>query len=123
MSPGQFGPMSVVVVFSRTDAIETSHIDQNGLPFEVETVAPLRVRDKEGNTYAAGGHIERLADRFILAFFSGSVGLVSVLLLALPTRAITVGGTNVNQAIGYAGLAAATLLGLRALAAIGRHRN
>jgi len=46
-----------------------------------------------------------------------------VLLLALPARAITLNGTNINQAIGYAGLTAATLLGLRVVAAIGRHRK
>jgi ubiquinone biosynthesis protein len=68
-------------------------------------------------------HLERLTDRFILAFFSASIGLVSVLLLALPARTITFGGTNISQAIGYAGLTAATLLGLRVLAAIGRHRK
>jgi ubiquinone biosynthesis protein len=68
-------------------------------------------------------HIERLTDRFILAFFSASVGLVSALLLALPAQAITLSGTNISQAIGYAGLTAATLLGLRVLAAIGRHRK
>jgi len=68
-------------------------------------------------------HLERLTDRFILAFVSASIGLVSVLLLTLPAQAITVNGTNVNQAIGYAGLTAATLLGLRVLAAIGRHRK
>lgn len=59
----------------------------------------------------------------MLAFFSASIGLVSVLLLALPAHAITLNGTNVNQAIGYAGLTAATLLGLRVVAAIGRHRK
>jgi len=68
-------------------------------------------------------HLERLTDRFILAFVSASIGLVSVLLLTLPAQAITANGTNVNQAIGYAGLTAATLLGLRVLAAIGRHRK
>jgi ubiquinone biosynthesis protein len=68
-------------------------------------------------------HLDRLTDRFILAFFSASVGLVSVLLLALPAQAITPGGTSISQAIGYAGLTAATLLGLRVLAAIGRHRK
>jgi len=68
-------------------------------------------------------HVERLTDRFILAFISASIGLVSALLLALPARAITLNGTNVSQAIGYAGLTAATLLGLRVLAAIGRHRK
>jgi ubiquinone biosynthesis protein len=68
-------------------------------------------------------HLDRLTDRFILAFFSASIGLVSVLLLALPAQAITPGGTSISQAIGYAGLTAATLLGLRVLAAIGRHRK
>jgi ubiquinone biosynthesis protein len=68
-------------------------------------------------------HVERLTDRLVLAFISASIGLVSVLLLALPTRAITLNGTDVNQAIGYAGLTAATLLGLRVVAAIGRHRK
>jgi hypothetical protein len=66
-------------------------------------------------------HIERLTDQFILAFISASIGLVSVLLLALPARAITLNGANISQAIGYAGLTVATLLGLRVLAAIGRH--
>jgi ubiquinone biosynthesis protein len=80
----------------------------------------LRVRLFADHRDAA--HAERLTDRFILAFFSASVGLVSVLLLALPARAITVNGTNVNQAIGYAGLTAATLLGLRVVAAIGRRK-
>jgi ubiquinone biosynthesis protein len=68
-------------------------------------------------------HIERLTDQFILAFISASIGLVSVLLLALPARAITLNGTNISQVIGYAGLTVATLLGLRVLAAIGRHRK
>jgi ubiquinone biosynthesis protein len=68
-------------------------------------------------------HIERLTDRLILAFFSASVGLVSVLLLALPAQAITIHGTGLGQVIGYAGLTAATLLGLRVVAAIGRHRK
>jgi ubiquinone biosynthesis protein len=68
-------------------------------------------------------YVERLTDRFILAFISASIGLVSVLLLALPAHAISLNGTNISQAIGYAGLTAATLLGLRVLAAIGRHRQ
>jgi ubiquinone biosynthesis protein len=68
-------------------------------------------------------HLERLTDRFILAFFSASVGLVSVLLLALPAKTITIHGTGLSQLIGYAGLTAATLLGLRVVATIGRHRK
>jgi ubiquinone biosynthesis protein len=68
-------------------------------------------------------HVERLTDRLILAFFSASVGLVSVLLLAVPGKTITIHGTDIGQVIGYAGLTAATLLGLRVVAAIGRHRK
>lgn len=68
-------------------------------------------------------HIERLTDRMILAFFSASVGLVSVLLLAVPAKAANLDGTNIDQVLGYAGLAAATLLGLRVVAAVGRHRK
>src|SRR5262249_17785927 len=66
---------------------------------------------------------ERLPDRSILASASASIGLVSVLLPPLPAQAIPVNGTNANQAIGSAGLPAATLLGLRVLAAIGGHRK
>jgi hypothetical protein len=64
-------------------------------------------------------HLARLADRLVLAFFSASVGLVSVLLLALPASSIRIGGTRLDQIIGYAGLTAATILGLRVLAAGG----
>ena len=32
-------------------------------------------------------------------------------------------GTSIDQVLGYAGLAAATLLGLRVVAAVGRHRK
>src|SRR5262249_22015342 len=42
-------------------------------------------------------HIERLSDRFILAFFSASVGLVAVLLVALPAKTITIHGADVGQ--------------------------
>jgi ubiquinone biosynthesis protein len=68
-------------------------------------------------------HVERLTDRLILAFFSASVGLVSVLLLAVPVKTIIIHGADAGQVIGYAGLTAATLLGLRVVAAIGRHRK
>lgn len=66
-------------------------------------------------------HVERLTDRLLLAFFSASVGLVSVLLLALPANMIKIDGVRMNQVFGYAGLTAATILGLRVIAAVGRH--
>ena len=65
-------------------------------------------------------HVERLANRLVLALVSASVGLVSALLLTLSPSTITVDGTPLNEVIGYAGLTAATILGLRVLAAIGR---
>jgi ubiquinone biosynthesis protein len=69
-------------------------------------------------------HIDQLANRFILALISGSVGVVSALLVTFTgNNAIAVGHTPLNQVIGYAGLTAATLLGLRVVAAIGRDRR
>lgn len=68
-------------------------------------------------------HVERLTERIILAFFSASVGLVSVLLLALPGKQATADGANIDQVLGYAGLTAATLLGLRVVATVGRRRK
>jgi ubiquinone biosynthesis protein len=64
-------------------------------------------------------HVERLTDRVLLAFFSASVGLVSVLMLGLPASSSNIDGTQLNQVLGYAGLTAATVLGLRVLAAVG----
>jgi ubiquinone biosynthesis protein len=65
-------------------------------------------------------HIDRLTNRLVLAFVSASVGLVSVLLLTVSTHSITIDRTPLNEVIGYAGLTAATILGLRVLAAVGR---
>lgn len=64
--------------------------------------------------------VDRLLDRLLLAFFSASVGLVSVLLLELPTTLLSIDGARMNQVLGFAGLTAATLLGLRVLASMGR---
>ncbi len=65
-------------------------------------------------------HVDRVIDRALLAFFSGSIGLISVLLLALASAAPRVDGAPLNQVLGYAGLTAATVLGLRVLATINR---
>jgi ubiquinone biosynthesis protein len=61
--------------------------------------------------------VTRLTNRLILAFFSASVGLVAVSLLRLG------GGpemftTNLDVLLGYGGLVAATVLGLRVIVAI-----
>jgi len=64
--------------------------------------------------------VTRIANRVILAFFSGSVGLVSVLLVRTPSGPIVLGQTTVYELIGYLGLTAATILGLRILVAVSR---
>jgi ubiquinone biosynthesis protein len=66
--------------------------------------------------------VSRLANRSILAFFSASIGIVGVLLLSLG------GGPEILQTrldvlIGYLGLIAATVLGLRVIVAITREPN
>jgi ubiquinone biosynthesis protein len=61
--------------------------------------------------------VTRLTNRVILAFFSASIGLVAVSLLRLG------GGpqifrTNLDVLLGYGGLTAATVLGLRVIVAV-----
>jgi ubiquinone biosynthesis protein len=66
--------------------------------------------------------IVSLANRFILAFFSASVGAVSVLLLRLRGGPL-VFETRLDVLVGYIGLAAATVLGLRVVVAVTRDRE
>ena len=68
-------------------------------------------------------HANNLVDRIILAFLSASVGLVSVLLLPISAGPHVAGATRLTQLLGYAGLTAATILGLRVLATLGRYRK
>jgi hypothetical protein len=49
------------------------------------------------------------------------IAVAAALLLALPANLVEIDGARINQVFGYAGLTAATILGLRVLAAIGRH--
>jgi hypothetical protein len=61
--------------------------------------------------------VTRLTDRAILAFFSASIGLVAVLLLHLG-GCPQLSSTNLDVLLGYGGLVAATVLGLRVIAAV-----
>jgi ubiquinone biosynthesis protein len=61
--------------------------------------------------------VTRLTNRLILAFFSASIGLVAVLLLHLDSGPRTF-GTHLDLVLGYAGLVAATVLGLRVIVAV-----
>jgi ubiquinone biosynthesis protein len=61
--------------------------------------------------------VTRLTNRLILAFFSASIGLVAVLLLHLDSGPGML-GTHLDVLLGYAGLVAATVLGLRVIVAV-----
>jgi ubiquinone biosynthesis protein len=63
--------------------------------------------------------IGRLTNRFLLAFFSASIGLVSVLLLAVGSGPRIL-DTRLDVLLGYLGLICATILGLRVIAAVTR---
>jgi ubiquinone biosynthesis protein len=60
-----------------------------------------------------------LANRLILAFFSASIGLVSVFLLRLAAGP-PMFKTHLDTLLGYGGLIAATMLGLRVIVAVTR---
>ncbi|HKF32566.1 MAG TPA: AarF/UbiB family protein [Jatrophihabitantaceae bacterium] len=63
--------------------------------------------------------IGRYVNRFVLAFISASIGLVSALLLGVAGGPV-VFGTRLDLLLGYLGLAGATALGLRVVVAITR---
>jgi ubiquinone biosynthesis protein len=60
--------------------------------------------------------VTRLTNRLVLAFFSASIGLVGVLLLHVGAGPEML-GTRFDVLLGYAGLVAATVLGLRVVVA------
>jgi ubiquinone biosynthesis protein len=63
--------------------------------------------------------VTRLTNRMILAFFSASIGLVAVFLLRLGSGP-ELFNTNLDVLLGYGGLVAATVLGLRVIVAVTR---
>lgn len=66
--------------------------------------------------------VTRLADRAIVAFLSAAIGLISAVLIHVGGGAKIAGGLTLPHALGYAGLAVATILGLRVLVAVTRDR-
>jgi ubiquinone biosynthesis protein len=66
--------------------------------------------------------VMRIADRAVAALLSASIGVVSALLLNVPGGILVTRGLTVVQMIGYLGLMASTVLGLRVLVAISRDR-
>jgi ubiquinone biosynthesis protein len=63
--------------------------------------------------------VTRLTNRLILAFVSASIGLVAVFLLRLGGGP-QMFGTRLDMLLGYGGLAAASVLGLRVIVAVTR---
>ncbi|HVN61198.1 MAG TPA: AarF/UbiB family protein [Gaiellaceae bacterium] len=63
--------------------------------------------------------IVRLTNRLILAFFTASIGLVAVFLLRTGGGP-KLFGKQVDELLGYGGLVAATILGLRVIVAVSR---
>lgn len=66
--------------------------------------------------------VTQLVGRCLLAFLSGAIGIVSALLLAVDSGPTIASQLTLIQAIGYAGLAAATLIGIRVLVGVSRDR-
>jgi ubiquinone biosynthesis protein len=63
--------------------------------------------------------VTRLTNRLILGFFSASIGLVAVFLLRIGGGP-EMFGTRLDVLLGYGGLVAATMLGLRVIVAVTR---
>ena len=63
--------------------------------------------------------IVRLTNRLILAFFTASIGLVAVFLLRTGGGP-KLFGKQVDELLGYGGLVASTILGLRVIVAVSR---
>lgn len=62
--------------------------------------------------------VTRLVDRFVLGLIASAIGIGSVLLLGVDKGPMLGGDIPLNEALGYTGLASATVLTLRILAGI-----
>jgi hypothetical protein len=63
-----------------------------------------------------------MVDRAIVAFISAAIALTSAVLITVSGGVSVSKGVTLPQVLGYAGLAAATILGLRVFVAITRDR-
>ena len=66
--------------------------------------------------------VQRLFARATIAFLSAAIGLISAILLGVNSGIPAAKGVTLVQALGYAGLMVATVLGMRVLVAISRDR-
>jgi ubiquinone biosynthesis protein len=62
--------------------------------------------------------VSRLVNRFVLAFLAGTIGLLSVGLIAIPGGPPFAGETSLFRVFGYFGLFCATVLAMRVIVAV-----
>jgi ubiquinone biosynthesis protein len=66
--------------------------------------------------------LSRLVDRAIVVFISAAIGLISAVLVGVESGVALTADLTLAQALGYLGLAVASLLGNRVLVAVSRDR-
>jgi ubiquinone biosynthesis protein len=66
--------------------------------------------------------LSRLVDRAIVVFISAAIGLISAVLVGVESGVALTAELTLAQALGYLGLAVASLLGIRVLVAVSRDR-
>jgi len=98
------------------------------IPRRLDRITAAMERNEWGYNIRLLAHQDdlRLAQRFFaratFAFLSAAIGLVSALLLGVTNGIPVAEGVTLAQALGYLGLMAATVLGMRVLVAISRDR-
>lgn len=98
------------------------------IPARLDRITAAMERNELGYNIRLFAHDDdrRLLQRFaawaVVAFLSSAIGLTSALLLTVNNGIAFSKGVTLTQALGYAGLIVATVLGMRVLLAISRDR-
>ena len=98
------------------------------LPARLDRITSAMERNERGYNVRLLAHdddrrlVQRFFARAVIAFLSSAIGLISALLLGVDHGIALTKGLTLTQALGYAGLIAATVLGMRVLVAISRDR-
>jgi ubiquinone biosynthesis protein len=98
------------------------------IPARLDRITAAMERNEHGYNVRLLAHdddrrlIQRFFARAVIAFLSAAIGLISALLLGEDQGIAVTKNLTLTQALGYAGLIAATVLGMRVLVAISRDR-
>jgi ubiquinone biosynthesis protein len=98
------------------------------IPARLDRITAAMERNEHGYNVRLLAHDDdrRLVQRFfahaVVAFLSAAIGLISALLLGVNSGIPVTKGVTLAHALGYTGLIAATVLGMRVLVAISRDR-